>query len=203
MGKQQMRQTRTEDYLAQAFWALYARKPIRQITVKELTEKAGVHRSSFYGHFEDIYDLFRQEQEKLLAGIEAYVRAACQEQEEGVSLEEILGYYRENLSKLSALCGEHGDAGFQLGLRARIIPEIMAHLKIPAEDKEAYYILDFILNGMLSFLTTWYQREGGMPPTQTLAAIRETLIHGSKATVFSHSAEPQRIEWFLHARWEG
>ena len=44
-----------------AFWNLYEYKHINKITVTELMNKAGYHRSVFYSYFKDIYDLLEQE----------------------------------------------------------------------------------------------------------------------------------------------
>lgn len=46
-----------------AFWEIYREKSINKITIKELMDKAGYHRSVFYTYFKDIYDLLEQEQE--------------------------------------------------------------------------------------------------------------------------------------------
>jgi len=43
--------------LAENFKALAASKPIEKITIKEITDKAGVIRPTFYNHFQDKYEL--------------------------------------------------------------------------------------------------------------------------------------------------
>ena len=47
----------TEIMLAESFKELVLRQPIEKITIKEITEKAGVIRPTFYNHFQDKYDL--------------------------------------------------------------------------------------------------------------------------------------------------
>lgn len=47
----------TRQAFEDAFCALYRAKPIETITVKELTEKAGYNRCTFYQYFSDIYGL--------------------------------------------------------------------------------------------------------------------------------------------------
>ena len=51
----------TKENIIEAFWKLYAEKPIEKITIQELMNKAGYHRSVFYVYFKDIYDLLEQE----------------------------------------------------------------------------------------------------------------------------------------------
>lgn len=43
--------------LAQSFKELALKEPIEKITIKEITDKAGVIRPTFYNHFQDKYDL--------------------------------------------------------------------------------------------------------------------------------------------------
>ena len=43
--------------LAESFKELSEKKPIEKITIKEITDKAGVIRPTFYNHFQDKYEL--------------------------------------------------------------------------------------------------------------------------------------------------
>ena len=53
----------TKENIIIAFWEIYRGKSINKITIKELMDKAGYHRSVFYTYFKNIYDLLEQEQE--------------------------------------------------------------------------------------------------------------------------------------------
>ena len=48
----------TREKICDSFWDLYKAKPIRQITVGEVAEAAGVHRSTFYRYFHDVYEIY-------------------------------------------------------------------------------------------------------------------------------------------------
>ena len=43
--------------LAESLKELAGTKPIEKITIKEITDKAGVIRPTFYNHFQDKYEL--------------------------------------------------------------------------------------------------------------------------------------------------
>ena len=43
--------------LAESFKELALKQPIEKITIKEITDKAGVIRPTFYNHFQDKYEL--------------------------------------------------------------------------------------------------------------------------------------------------
>ena len=52
-----LRQQRTRRSVVNAFLALRSEKPIEKITVRELTERAEIHKATFYLHYHDIYEL--------------------------------------------------------------------------------------------------------------------------------------------------
>jgi AcrR family transcriptional regulator len=62
MSKQpeDLRVRRTHKLLWEALMAELARHPLEEITVKDICERAMVHRSTFYQHYEDKYALLEQ-----------------------------------------------------------------------------------------------------------------------------------------------
>ncbi|WP_342661867.1 TetR/AcrR family transcriptional regulator [Salinicoccus carnicancri] len=48
---------RTRKLITDSFISLSGEKEFKNITVKDITEKAMINRATFYYHFEDIYDL--------------------------------------------------------------------------------------------------------------------------------------------------
>ena len=51
---------KTKKALQKGLAELMLEKELRNITVKELSDKADVHRATFYAHYQDIYDLYEQ-----------------------------------------------------------------------------------------------------------------------------------------------
>ncbi len=47
----------TNEILAESFRELARKRPVEKITVKEITDKAGVIRPTFYNHFQDKFEL--------------------------------------------------------------------------------------------------------------------------------------------------
>jgi AcrR family transcriptional regulator len=60
MEEKDRRYRRSERLLQQGLVELLAVKDLKSISIRELTEKADVHRSTFYAHYEDIYELYDQ-----------------------------------------------------------------------------------------------------------------------------------------------
>ena len=52
-----LRTEKTEKSIRAAFLALRRQKPLEKITVKELCQRAAIHKSTFYAHYADLYAL--------------------------------------------------------------------------------------------------------------------------------------------------
>ncbi|WP_151736868.1 TetR/AcrR family transcriptional regulator ['Paenibacillus yunnanensis' Narsing Rao et al. 2020] len=60
MNKEDRRVKRTTRALWDALAELLTEKELHNITVRELTDKADIHRATFYTHYKDVYDLYEQ-----------------------------------------------------------------------------------------------------------------------------------------------
>lgn len=58
-GKEDMRQRRSRQHLSSALLGLMEEQPYGEISVVDICQRAMVHRTTFYAHFEDKDDLFR------------------------------------------------------------------------------------------------------------------------------------------------
>ena len=56
----------TRENLIEAFWELYKDKPIEKITVKEITNRAGYNRGTFYAYFKDTYEVLKEIKESIM-----------------------------------------------------------------------------------------------------------------------------------------
>lgn len=66
-----LRVKKTEKAIRSAFYQLIQEKPIEKITVRELSEIAEINKTTFYAHYDTIYDLInRLEQETIESIIE-------------------------------------------------------------------------------------------------------------------------------------
>lgn len=73
----ELQETRTEIALEAAMQELLREKPLEQIRVRELADRCGIRRQSFYYHFNDVYELLDwsidRERERLLRRQEGFV----------------------------------------------------------------------------------------------------------------------------------
>ena len=57
--------------IRRAFLDLLKKKPVQNITVKEVCEEAGIHRGTFYAHYKDLYDLLHQIEDEMTKNLES------------------------------------------------------------------------------------------------------------------------------------
>ena len=71
----QNRNNAIDTLLADSLKELAASKPIEKITIKEITDKAGVIRPTFYNHFQDKYELLEWiVQNELITPMEPFLK---------------------------------------------------------------------------------------------------------------------------------
>ena len=75
--KEDRRIRKTKKALREGLADLMTEKSIQHITVKELTDKADIHRSTFYANFEDIYDLYNQLEDTVMQEISELFMSEC------------------------------------------------------------------------------------------------------------------------------
>ena len=56
----------TRQNLIDSFWQLYCKKRIEKITVKEICDRAGYNRSTFYVYFKDAYEILDEIEEQTI-----------------------------------------------------------------------------------------------------------------------------------------
>lgn len=64
-----LRQQKTRRSIINAFLALRSEKPLEKITVKELSERAEIHKATFYLHYHDIYELSEELEQEIVGEI--------------------------------------------------------------------------------------------------------------------------------------
>ena len=168
----------TRENLMEAFWSLYCHKKIDHISIKEITDKAGYHRSTFYEYFVDIYDLLNQLEESLLAYLKEKVsNSLVVEQNEDV-LQGLANEYESKGKYLSVLLGENGDPYFSKKLKSVMRPVLMETFGMSESDIHTAYIFEFGLSAIMSTITLWYQSNKNLPSNELVVLVRSMLVNG-------------------------
>ena len=160
MKKQPNITVQTRQNIVDAFWSFYSQKRIEKITVKEITEKAGYNRGTFYEYFTDVYDVLEQIEKSLIPGIDELPPVSNPSfSSEALPIDMFLKMYEKNNQYYSVLLGENGDPSFAGKLKKAVKPIISEAFLVKSIDKaELDYILEFVLSAMIGILDTGSRR---------------------------------------------
>ena len=151
----------TKRRLCDALIALLAQKPVREITVRELTALAKVSRGTFYFHYTDIYDLLAQIEQDQLEGLDALMGAILPSMDSQAPPEALLTlfvYLNEHEALCGALMGQNGDAAFVRRICDLLEKRVIGHFVEPGQETPRQrYLTSFAVNGCVGSIEAWLQ----------------------------------------------
>lgn len=179
MSKNDTRVQFTKSVLKTALLELLHKKPISKISVKELCEKAGLNRSTFYLHYGEPNDVLRDIEEDT---IEQYLPAFNCYSEQDSSLHLLTDLFRamqQGRELFELLMGPHGSPLFADRIRLRMWEEVKRawHREFPSYTEEQLeFVYNYVFAGSLQAQLTW-MREGHELSTEALARRLDRLGH--------------------------
>lgn len=177
MKKQPEATAQTRERLMQAFWSFYCEKKIEHITIKQITDKAGYHRSTFYEYFVDIYDVLNQLEDALLEDIQRNVLNSLEGELSTDLAQNIANIYDARGEYLSVLLGDNGDPKFLNRVKSLVKPVLTNTFGLSGQDVHTAYIFEFASSGIFAVVTHWY-RNGKNLPSQELALLTRSMLMG-------------------------
>ena len=168
----------TREKLIQAFWSLYCEKKIEHITIKEITDKAGYHRSTFYEYFVDIYDVLNQLEDSLLEHIEMNIINRLDGELSDDLAQKIATIYDEKGEYISVLLGENGDPNFLNKIKGVMRPALTEAFGLSEDEFHTSYLFEFASSGILSVVTHWYKNGKNLPSQELVELVRSMLMGG-------------------------
>lgn len=167
----------TKTLLVSSLKELMRIKPVEKISIRELTEKCGVNRQTFYYHFEDIYDLlrwmFQQEAIQLLQ-----LREDALQWQGG--LLQLFHYLEDNrdicICALHSLGRDHLKRFFYTEIHNTIeIAVIEAGKQSHAKEDYMNFLTHFYTLSLAALAESWLQDEIDQTPEELIAMIEHTL----------------------------
>lgn len=162
------------------FTELLKNKPIQSITVRELCERTGINRSTFYNHYQDVYDLLEKIEEEMLAELaEQLKKIAGENGLMSVSFfEGIFRFLRQNMDICVVVLGDNGDKRFlqrmlELGRKSCVQNYSLAFPKASEDEIEDFYA--FVSNGCIGLMTRWI-RQGMKKSPEELARVAKGIM---------------------------
>ncbi len=170
MRKRPEKTNQTKADLEEAFWRLYAERPIEKITVGQVCELAGYNRGTFYLHYRDLYEMLQVIENALLAGMTECVEGCMKrlQRDSGklsciAACGDVVLYYERNKARISVLLGEGGDPSFVHRLKEDLKPlwrEYVIGPDAQRSDDELDLLLEYTLSGTLFMISRWLANPG-------------------------------------------
>lgn len=158
---------------------LVGKKPLNQVTVKEITEDADVNRSTFYFHYQDVGSMVVEMEDKFLQDFSVALTALEQKSHDFIAiLVRCLENHRD-LCKL--LLGSNGDMAFVEKMKAIVAEKCSKIWKdaVPElTDVEASAMDTFLIGGVMSTLQTWILSERRVPAKEITDILNRLIFDG-------------------------
>ena len=178
---------KTKKSMADALGMLLMEKPLKNITVREIAERADINRGTFYLHYKDVFDMAEQVLAEMFKKFDAIVSDYEPQKNANTLfplLVKIFELVAENADMTQCMIGKNGDAAFVDKLKNVIHEKCFVGLQdifVFENEDEWNYFYNFIISGCIGLISAWL--EGGQKETpQQVAAMTEKLIlNGVKA----------------------
>lgn len=174
--------SQTDDDLRQAFWRLYRDKGIDKISIRELTEKAGYNRGTFYLHYTDIHDLLQRVEDDLLDQVRDCVLGydlSLSDADPIALMQQVLELYHQNSEKMVVLFGPRGDPTFTLRLRELMKQMPFWRISQGSGDitgTEQDLLLEQTVTGVLYMIASWLADPRDITAERLLHLIYDSAI---------------------------
>ena len=176
MRKQPQVTEQTRANLRQAFWELYAERPVEKISVREITDRAGYNRATFYLYYHDVYELLEEIEGMVLGNIERLVNERLlkgDKLEFSQHMGLVLRLAQRSRDYTRVLLGPHGDPAFSQRLKEIISPLVDRFFLPDAEldDQARGIVREFYLSGIIAIIRTWTAADNPMPLDQLIQLV--------------------------------
>lgn len=175
----------TKMFLKNNLLKLLDKKSITKITVTELCQLSQINRSTFYGHYQDIYDLFEQIETDFLNELyqmNAPLDFSSQNIEQIKFFRDICQFCLENKELYLVLNGPHGDPDFIRKLSYKVLQwtkkiSITNELNYK-ESIEQDMAITFLFEGSYAVIYNWLKYNDDISVDKIAKTLFELNFHG-------------------------
>lgn len=190
---------KTKNKIKKAFLELYETKGIEKISIKEITDLAGVNRGTFYVYYMDIYDLLEKvetEAFELLKGKAITIAKALLLNDNFEAVLPSKDFFLENKDYLDLFFGKNANQTLTKKIKANVKgfarEMIVQKGAYESEVKEEAwgienhikqmeiqgYVLEYLASAQLGLITYWYQNNMELPIAELGALIKQVNYNG-------------------------
>lgn len=195
--KTDLRYHRTERLLKEAFMEQLAIKPVDKITIKDLADRAEINRTTFYRHYEDIYDLLESIEDEILHEILEMMQSFHPNKEDEVTLKyfncfcqfiydnrliyKVLTTQQETkfIHKVLGIVGKYQEARRQNKEQGNNKDSSLQ--RGSCQDKTYMdFAITYAIGGVIGILHKWMAHNFKEPPIQVADYISKVFLDGMR-----------------------
>lgn len=176
MNKMDKRVKRTKKILKDNLADLLLEKNLRNITVRELTEKADVSRGAFYTHYNDIYDLYEQMENDVFEDMGKIIDLDPTHSY-GKVFKDLLDYVRDNASICKIFVSQGSESSFRDKMadmiEERIMEIVLYEMGATKSKVEWEYLVRYNCYGLIASLGLWIESNFAYPKDKLFRLIMD------------------------------
>lgn len=153
---------RTKKFIRHAFAELVdEKKDLSKITVKELTDRADISKSTFYSHYQDIYALWEEFEDEIITTINNTIDEYLKEQSNEFTpyINKLLSLLSENEELYKRLISANSSGNFIDKLRHSLSDKIEKNIKKQLRDVESKTLrfqIELFTNGIIYIVADYF-----------------------------------------------
>lgn len=134
-------------------------KRIEDITVKELSAKAGINRSTFYLHYDNQLSLLKDVEQDFINELINHFTNITTSYTTIEVIQELLSYIRANKDTAKVLLCKNENIDFQKNILTLVLSMFQEKIPFKIEPNLAEYVYRYLLMGSYSVITTWVEND--------------------------------------------
>ena len=158
-SKESRRTQMTKMLLKTALIELMQEKPFRQITIKELCERADLNRTTFYLHYNDQQGVLSDIETELMEKTTHFLSESNTNSSTIELIEDFLNYIGNNRVMFRTLLTNNPNESFQMEFISQSLANVKDNLPIYIDQTYSRYVLTFIMNGCIHIIIEWLESD--------------------------------------------
>ncbi|WP_239585397.1 TetR/AcrR family transcriptional regulator [Amphibacillus cookii] len=167
---------KTKRALRNGLVELMVNKELRNITVRELTDKVDIHRATFYAHYKDIYDLYQQVEDAVVQELNDIIMQNYT-QPPHAFYRLIVEYIIKNKQLCQMLFGTKKESSFMVRLNVlfeqKCLETWRKEWKLSDVNEELKYHVGYHIQGCLSIINKWIESNLSYPMDDLIKIIAD------------------------------
>lgn len=184
MKKQPAVTARTKKKIVDTFWQIAKTKPLKKITVREITSNASLNRGTYYEYFADINDLIAYAEEEIFIDFQHNTKEIFQTDKK-VDIRnfsnQLVRLFTCHDYRLFLLLGVSGDPDFVARIKTELTQYLFPFIKSTPLEPYASYLIAYTTSATTGLLLHWHEQNKELSANE----LAEIIYHLSTQGLFN------------------